>query len=214
MALMPQTEHQDERLEEIMPEKDLLGASDILIQAQELDDLTPEQRELLAELFDELEVAHDSLVKASSTLGRLLRILSGKQLLTVLKASIHPLIQINALENLWKDPAVIQQKAELLEDTYRRVKLTMILDPMTEAMRHESINKPNMSVGGHPSIQNVKEIWWWYNPEINAGEIQCKAKKQLSLYITSTKYLGGMDRKALAKKWRATNDEPEPSTSK
>ena len=33
--------------------------------------------------------------------------------------------------------------------------------------------------------------------------------KQLALYITGRKYLGGTDRKALVKKQRATGDEPE-----
>ena len=37
--------------------------------------------------------------------------------------------------------------------------------------------------------------------------------KQLALCITGRKYLGGMDRKSLAKKRRAIDDEPEPSTS-
>ena len=44
------------------------------------------------------------------------------------------------MENFWKDPAITQQKTELLEDTHQRVKLTMIPDPMTETMRHESVN--------------------------------------------------------------------------
>ena len=132
MVLMPQTEDCDERLEEIIPEEDLPSGSKVVTQAEELDDLTSEQPELLAELFDELEVSHNSLAKASSTLGRLSRSLSSKQLLTVLKASICPLIQINALENFWKDPAVTQWKMELPEDTHWRVKLTMIPDPMTD----------------------------------------------------------------------------------
>ena len=140
MALMPCTEDWDERLEEIMPEEDIPSGSDITALVRDLDDITPEQGELLAELFEELEVAHDSLAKASSILGRLSRSLSGKQLLMVLKASIHPLIQINTLENFWKDPAIPQQRIDLPEDTHRRVKLTMTLDPMMEAMRHQNIN--------------------------------------------------------------------------
>ena len=55
-----------------MPDEDLPSASDVATQAQELDDLTPEQRELLTELFNELEVAHDSLAKARSTIGSII----------------------------------------------------------------------------------------------------------------------------------------------
>ena len=196
-----------------MPEEDLPSASDVATQAQELDDLTLEQRELLTELFNKLEVAHDSLAKASSTLGRLSRSLSSKQLLTVLKASIHPLIQINALENFWKDPAVTQLKAELPEDIHRRVKLTMILDPMMEAMKRESINSPTCLLVATLAYKLLKKF--------GGGKTQNKMQerygvrpKQLALYITGRKYLGGTDRKALTKKQRATDDEPEPLTSK
>ena len=194
MALMPQTKDWDERLEE-------------------LDDLTSEQGELLTKLFDELEVAHDSLAKASSTLGRLSRSLSGKQLLTVLKASICPLIQINALENFWKDPAVTQQKTELPEDTHWRVKLTMTPDPMTEAMRRESVNSPTCLLVATLAYKMLKK----FGGSTTLKEMQERygvRPKQLALYITEWKYLGGTDRKALAVKQRATDDEPEPSTSK
>ena len=125
-----------------MPEEDLPRASDIIMQTQEVDDLTPEQREQITELFDELEVAHDALAKVSSTIDRLSRSLSGKQLLTVLRASIWPLIQINALGNFWRDHSVNQGIAELPEDIHQRVKLTMIPDPTTEAMIHETVNSP------------------------------------------------------------------------
>ena len=91
-----------------MPEEDLPSASDIVVQAQEFKDLIPEQREQITELFDELEVAHDALVKVSSTLARLSRSQSGKQLLMILRSSIRPLIQINALGNFWKDQSVNQ----------------------------------------------------------------------------------------------------------
>ena len=71
MALMPKTDGWEERLEAIMPELDLLNVSNVVTQAKQLRDLTQEQKELLGELFDELEVAHESLARASRTLGRL-----------------------------------------------------------------------------------------------------------------------------------------------
>ena len=212
MALMPCTEDQDERLEEIMPEEDLPSGSDITAQVRDLNDITPEQGELLAELFKELEVAHDSLAKASSILGRLSRSLSGKHLLTVLKASMHPLIQINTLENFWKDPAIPQQRIDLPEDTHRRVKLTMTPDPMMEVMRHENINSPTRLLAATLAYKILKKF--------GAGTTQKEMQerygvrpKQLVFYITGRKYLGGMDKKSLVRKCKAPEDSPEPSTS-
>ena len=111
MVLMPQTSDCEERLEAIMPELDLPDPSNMVTQAEQLGNLTQEQKGLLAELFNELEVIHKSLARASGTLSRLSWSLNGKQLLVVLKASVHPLIQLNTLEKFWKDPVSSQQKS-------------------------------------------------------------------------------------------------------
>ena len=102
MALMPWTEDHEERLEEIMPQEEMPSGSEVVVHVEDLDDLSMEQKTLLTELFEELEVAHDALGRASATLARLSWSLTGKQLLTVLKASVQLLVQINALENFWK----------------------------------------------------------------------------------------------------------------
>ena len=102
---------------------------------------------------------------------------------------------------------------ELLEDNHQRVKLTMIPDPMMETMRHESVNSPTCLLVATLAYKMLKK----FGDSTTQKEMHEKygvRPKQLALYITGRKYLGGMDRKALAKKWRATNDEPEPSISK
>ena len=71
MALMPPTSDCEEKLEAMMPELDIPDPKNMLAQAEQLGDLTQEQKELMGELFDELEVTHESLVRVSSTLGRL-----------------------------------------------------------------------------------------------------------------------------------------------
>lgn len=129
MALMPQMEEREEQLQDIMPEEELSSVSEVMAWAVEIEDLSPEQKSLLTELFDDLEVAHDHLGRACGTLGRLSQSLNGRQLLTVLKASVQSMIQINGLEIFWKEPALAQQKTELPEDKYCRVKLMMIPDP-------------------------------------------------------------------------------------
>ena len=71
MALMLLTSDREERLETMMPELEIPDPKDTLAQAEQLGELTQEQKELIGELFDELETAHESLARASSTLGRL-----------------------------------------------------------------------------------------------------------------------------------------------
>ena len=85
--MLPASDH-EERLEAMMPELETPDPKDILAQAEQLGELTQEQKELMGELFDELETVHESLARATSTLGRLSRSLNGRQLLLTLKASI------------------------------------------------------------------------------------------------------------------------------
>ena len=71
MPLMLLTSDHKERLEAMMPELEIPDLKDTLAQVKQLGELTQEQKEVMGELFDELEIAHESLAKASSTLGRL-----------------------------------------------------------------------------------------------------------------------------------------------
>ena len=75
-ALIPPDSDREERLEAMMP-VEAPDPKDILSKAKELGDLTKEQKELMAEIFDELELAHKSLARACSTLGVLSRSLNG-----------------------------------------------------------------------------------------------------------------------------------------
>ena len=53
-----------------------------------METLIENEKRLLAELFDALEVVHEQLAVACSTLGRLSRTLKSEQLLVFIKASI------------------------------------------------------------------------------------------------------------------------------
>ena len=122
MALMPQDSDREERLEAMMPE-DTPDPKDVLSKTEQLGDLTKEQKEMIGELFDELEIAHEALARACSTLGVLSRSLTGKQLLLTLRASVCPLIQLNKLEKFWKEPAIEIQRVDLPDDTHQCITL-------------------------------------------------------------------------------------------
>ena len=63
-------------------------AADMIRVAEDTKTLTENEKRLLAELFDALELAHEQLAVACSTLGRLSRTLNLEQLLIGIKASI------------------------------------------------------------------------------------------------------------------------------
>ena len=77
-------------LECLLPDKDIPSAARVLKAMEEPDDMTKEDRILITELFESLEVAHSELALACSVLNRLSRNLKPRQLMVVLQASIRP----------------------------------------------------------------------------------------------------------------------------
>ena len=130
--------------------------------------LNKNQRDLLRELFKDLEVAHEHTARACSVLARLSLSLTAPQLMATLKVVTCPLIQVNALEGLM-DKVKILRKAELPDDVEARVQLTMTPKPAVETLTERKGQEPNPVVGSHTGIQNTMQIWKWNNTTRNAG---------------------------------------------
>ena len=95
LCIYPPTEDCERKLECLIPDKrSTFGYLGILEAIEDPEDLTTEDRTLITELFNSLEVAHSELASACSVLGRLSKNLKPRQLMVVLKASIRTLIQI------------------------------------------------------------------------------------------------------------------------
>ena len=204
MALMPLASEREERLEAMMPESEAPDPKDILSKGKQLGDLTKEQKELMGELFDELKTAHESLTRASSTLGRLSRSLNSRQLLLTLQASVRPLIQLNTLDKFWKEPIMKTQKTELPDNIHQRVALTMIPDASSDIMKKENHNSPTRLLAATLAFKLLRRFGQG-TTQRNMQELFNIRPKQLALCITGCKYLGGTNRRA--KKQRASGEE-------
>ena len=90
----------DQVLEEILPTEEVPSAPGVIQSAQRVETLTDADQRGILELFEALETAHDQLATACSLLGRLSRTLKPEQLMIIIKASIRPLIQLNATDRL------------------------------------------------------------------------------------------------------------------
>ena len=97
LAIRPTREESERALKEMMPLEDITLGSSMIETAEQEEPLTSNQRQLLADLFEHLEVVHESLIQVCSILARLSRSLTSTQLKLVLQASIRPLVQ-----NCWK----------------------------------------------------------------------------------------------------------------
>ena len=99
-VLLPRSDTLDQTLEEMLPSEELPDASEVLRVAQGEGKISEGDQRIVAELFSNLEVAHDHMAMACGLLSRLSRTLKPSQLLTIIKASIRPLIQLNTLATL------------------------------------------------------------------------------------------------------------------
>ena len=122
---------------------------------EDLETITEEEKTLLGELFDSLKVAHMELASACSMLSRLSQKLRPLQLMTMLWASICPMIQINA-ESIVLEPLVASKRPELPMVQYERVQMLMMPDPTAKSLKMEKNQQSNKVTGFSMGLQNFK----------------------------------------------------------
>ena len=116
LSICPHTEEKEHLVEEMIPKEEIPSVVQVIQGMEELDTLMKEDRALLGELFDSLEVAHTELATACSALGRLSKRLRPHQLLAVLRASVHPMVQLNAVAG-FLEPPIANRKTVLMTST-------------------------------------------------------------------------------------------------
>lgn len=136
------SEETERALEEIMPPEDIMPGKTVSEQAEQKGPLTEEQRCLLADLFNNLEVVHEASTQTCSIMARLPRSLNPSQLELVLWASIRPLVQLNTLGGLFDEPKTGQEQRELPDGIRERAWLTMKADPTSKLLAKEQPNSP------------------------------------------------------------------------
>ena len=90
-------EQAEQLLEDIISEEDISSGKSMIEGAQRVGNLTDEQRGLIMELFELMEVAYGHEARACSCLTRLSRTLNAQQLQVILQVTIKPLITLKAL---------------------------------------------------------------------------------------------------------------------
>ena len=192
-TLLPKSDATDEILEEKLSSEEIPEATEVLKTAQREGKMSQQDQELVAELFSNLEVAHKHAATACSLLSRLSRTLKPEQLLTIVKASIRPLVQLTtpiALETLCgtKDPQ------ELPDDQPERVKILLTPDAQATLLRKEKPNSPTRLLAATYAYKILNKFGSGTMQRGLQETYQVKAK-QLATCITGCKYLGGADRK-------------------
>ena len=133
-VLLPRTEETEALLDELLPENDIPSATDVTQAVREIDTLSKEDQEVIAEVFDTLEVVHNQLATVSGLIGVLARKLKPKQLMIVLKSSIRPLIQLRPIAGVDLE-ASTSKATELPEKQTRNIEMLITPDPNTSAFK-------------------------------------------------------------------------------
>ena len=148
LALRPRTEERVEMLELVMPLKDTPGGEEVVASIEKDTPLTDSQQNLLREVFKDLKVAHEHTGRACSHLACLSMTLNPSQLMTTLKATTCPLIQINTLEGFLDKPGA-PRRLELPDDTETRVRITMTPNPNVKDLLKGEREQPNSLASGY-----------------------------------------------------------------
>ena len=170
-----------------------------------------DDQELIAELFDSLETAHDQLAMASGLIGRLVRTLKPNQLMLVLKASIRPLIQLRTSAGV-DITATTSKPKELPKEQAERIEILITPDPDTPQLKREKVNSPTRLLVATYTFKIVNTFSDG-TTQWGLQERYLVKAKQLAACITGKKYMGGTDRK---RKTSGSNEGPsskKPSTS-
>ena len=142
LAVRKQTKEIEAKLEEILPESDIISGEEIIRDIDEVEPLTKEQRQDIWEVFENPDIAHEHLSWSCGLIGALSHSLSSKQFLLLLKASIRPLVQVNKLGGFLEEPKASTTGSNLPESTHNKVHATMIPAPSAESIKSEKANSP------------------------------------------------------------------------
>ena len=174
---------------------------------EDADELTKEDRVLIRELFESLEVAHSELASACSFPSRLSGKLKPRQLMAMLQASTRPLIQVKATSAFIKTDTLGKTR-ELPEEQEERVELLMMPDPTSRSLKDEKINSPTRLLAATWAFR-ISSIFGKGTTQRKIQDLYSVRAKQLGACITGRKYLGDTNRKR-----RLSGPDEGPSTSK
>ena len=138
LAIRPQSEEIEGLLKEIIPSEEIPSGDSIIRSMSDEIILSDQNRELITELFELLEMVYDHIGRACRLIGALSRTLNSSQLFTVLKASVWPVVHINALPKFVEQASQEIRPSSGPEDRTERIRLTMVpnMSPSTSRKKN------------------------------------------------------------------------------
>ena len=142
LTIHPNSEEVEGLLEELIPSKENPSGSSVIRSMRDEKTLSDEEKEMICELFKTLETAYDQLGRACRLIGALSRKLNSNQLMTVLKASVRPVIQVNTLPGFIQQVTQKDKHTDIPEDTTERIRSNMTPNAGSQCIRNKKPNSP------------------------------------------------------------------------
>ena len=182
-------------LKEFMLDKDIPTSAQVLGAVEHMKPLIYGQKDLLVELFDDLEVVHNRMARVCSHMSSLAKVLDPNQLMIFMKAKIRPMIQLNTTSAFLETPAVLKHKVDIQEDRGEHLWLTMVPNPEVSELKDKKINSPNRLLATTFTYKILKMFTDGTTQQALLEKFKMKVK-QLALCITGRQYHGSTDWKA------------------
>ena len=208
LTIRPQSEEVEGLLEELIPSDDIPSDSSVIRSMADETSLSDEDRELIREFFEMLETAYNHIGRACGLIGALSRTLNLGQLFTILKASIRPITQVNALPNFIQQVTQEVKPTSIPEDQTERIRSTMTPNARSPYLKKEKPNSPSCLLAATLAFKILNKFGSRVTQRRLQETYEVQAK-QLVMCITGRKYMGGTDRKQ-----NSSRTEEGPSTSK
>ena len=173
--------------------------------------LSDEEKAMICGLFEMLETTYDQLGRACGLIGALSRKLNSSQLMTVLKASVRPVIQVNALPGFIHQVTQKDKSTDVPEDKTGKIRTTMTPNTGSQYIRNDKPNSLTRLLAATLAFKILNKFGAGLTQRRLQETYEVRAK-QLAICITGCKYMRGSDLKQSAQKRKAPDDEP--STSK
>ena len=208
LAICPPSEEIEALLEEIIPSEEILSGESVIRSLPYEAILLDSDRELITELFEMLEMTYDNIGRACGLIGALSHSLNSSQLFTLLKASVQPVVHINALPKFIEQASQEAKPTGVPEDQGDRIRIMMVPSAESQFIKKEKPNSLLCLLATTLSFK-VLNFFGMGVTQRKIQEIFEVRAKQLALCITGQKYMGRSERKR-----RSSRSEEEPSTSK
>ena len=194
LILRNPTEEAREKMEEVDPDSDIPSGKDIVQDIENLGTLNEQQKHDIGEIFDNLEIAHEYLGRSCGLMAGLSRSLTSKQLLLLMKTTIRPLIQVNIKEGLLDEPVAGTSRKGILRSEEDEILNSLKPSPSSELIKKEKENSPFRLIAATLAFKIMNKFTTGTSQRKMQERYYIKPK-QLALYLTGCRYLGGSDRK-------------------